>query len=477
MKYLRIFPIVLLLVAPLALQADDQSRPSSDGAVRITVDAAKPQWKISRYLTGMHFVYGEECDSLYQDERIADWMKRAKVGMIRWPGGSAVQTYHWDNLNGHSFKADTWDPSNKTPSAPPANYMDLDEYITFCRRIGAEPLVGVNIGSGRKFKRLTDSLDEARRLIQYCKDKNYHVRHWYIGNECFKGWNADSYAKAIDQYGEVLRSVDPDIVIIGDWKFGPEDQHRFEQTLQIAKTSKLINVIEIHEKWGNEWGLSENNGEPTMENWQKEAGLYKGRLDSYIERFHAEMKAAKKNVQLGFNEWGAAVQGSSDSFPVALVKADYLISLFRHPIYSACDWNLNMGPSKSRILVTTNDGHELTGFHPAAQIFELCATAQEQQSIPMTSSDTLVYGFSAKDNATDSVQVFLLNKHSESTDVELTVNGITRKATGYDLASFVAPGVTKTESNPMNSDKPVIIRLAPLSFNRITFTSSAAMNP
>ena len=214
-----------------------------------------------------------------------------------------------------------------------------------------------------------------------------------------------------------------------------------------------------------------------MENWQKEAGLYKGRLDSYIERFHAEMKAAKKNVQLGFNEWGAAVQGSSDSFPVALVKADYLISLFRHPIYSACDWNLNMGPSKSRILVTANDGHELTGFHPAAQIFELCATAQEQQSIPMTSSDTLIYGFSAKDTATDAVQVFLLNKHSESTDVELTVNGSTRKVSGYELASFVAPGVTKTESNPMNSDKPVIIRLAPLSFNRITFMSSAAMNP
>ena len=95
----------------------------------------------------MHFVYGEECDSLYQDERIADWMKRAKVGMIRWPGGSAVQTYHWDNLNGHSFKADTWDPANKTPPAPPSDYMDLDEYIAFCRRIGSDPLVGVNIGS------------------------------------------------------------------------------------------------------------------------------------------------------------------------------------------------------------------------------------------------------------------------------------------------------------------------------------------
>ena len=55
--------------------------------VRISVATAKPQWKISRFLTGMHFVYAMERDSLYQDPRIADWMKRAQVGMIRWPGG------------------------------------------------------------------------------------------------------------------------------------------------------------------------------------------------------------------------------------------------------------------------------------------------------------------------------------------------------------------------------------------------------
>lgn len=51
------------------------------------------------------------------------------------------------------------------PPAPSADYMDLDEYIAFCRRVGAAPLVGVNLGSGRQFNRLQDSLDEARRRI------------------------------------------------------------------------------------------------------------------------------------------------------------------------------------------------------------------------------------------------------------------------------------------------------------------------
>ena len=390
--------------------------------------------------------------------------------MIRWPGGSAVQTYHWDNLNGIAFKADTWDPASKTPPAPPCDYMDLDEYIAFCRRIGAQPLVGVNIGSGFRRHRIEDSLDEARRLIRYCKEKGYNVRHWYIGNECFKGWSPGGYARAIDQYAEALKSVDPDITIIGDWKFGPEDKNRFEEALMIANNSRQIDVLEIHEKWGNEWGLSENNGEPTLENWQHEAGLYNGRLDAYIEEFLAEMQSAGKNVRLGFNEWGVAISGSADSFPVALVKADYLISLFRHPVYSACDWNLNMGPEQSRILITSNDRHELTGFSPAAQIFELCATALEKQNLPMSSSEPLVYGFSAKDAATDAVQVYLLNKHSAPASVELKIDGIAPGATHCDITAFVPPGVLKSEQVPMNDNKPLAIQLAPLSFNRITIS-------
>lgn len=35
--------------------------------VRVVMDAASPQWQISGYLTGMHFVYGSERDSLDQE--------------------------------------------------------------------------------------------------------------------------------------------------------------------------------------------------------------------------------------------------------------------------------------------------------------------------------------------------------------------------------------------------------------------------
>jgi alpha-L-arabinofuranosidase len=459
----------LVMAGLLALRPADGAPKPPSVPIQISVDAAEPRWPISRYLTGMHFVYGFERDSLYRNERIVEWMRRAKVGTIRWPGGTVVQAYHWDRLNGISFGTDSWEPGYDRQPAPSTDFMDLDEYVAFCRRIGAEPMVGVNLGSGRKFNRLEDSLDEARRLIRYCVDKDYRVRHWYIGNECYIGWGAAGYAKMIDLYGGVLRSVDPDIVIIGDWKFGPERKKRFEEALLIAKSSKQIDVMEIHEKWGTPWGLSENGGDPSLENWQTQSGLYGGRLDAYAEKFLAEMKSAGKDVQLAFNEWGAAMAGDSGPFHVALVKADYLVTLFRQQVYSACDWNLNMGPGKSKILNTKNDGHDLTGLSPAALVFEMCASAQEKQNLLAASSDPLVYGFAAKDPETGAVQIYLLNKYSNPVSVKLSVRGLPWTEADCSVTSFVEPGVVKEAGAHLKSvNQSAPLRLAPLSFNRIT---------
>lgn len=439
------------------------------GVARVSVDAANPQWTISKYLTGMHFVYAFERDSLYADERIADWMRRARVGIIRWPGGTAVQNYHWDALNGIAFLEDSWDPAYSAAPAPPGDYMDLDEYIAFCRKIGCDPMVGVNIRSGKEYDRKEDSLDEARRLIRHCVDNGYNVKHWYIGNECYKGWNANSYADYIDLYAEVLKSVDPEITIIGDWKFGPEAKNNFEGTLAIARRSKHIDVMEVHEKWGNQWGLAATGGK-TLADWQAEPGIYGGKLARYIEAYFADQKAAGKNVRLGFNEWGAEIAGDGATpFHVALVKADYLIEMFRHPIYSACDWNLNMGPGKSKILITSNDGRELAGLSPAAHVFEMCGQAQEGRALPMASSDPVVYGFAAAGPEEGVIQVYLLNKRSDAVEVELAIAGAAPGGAGLEMETFSAPGeLTKTIlASPAAGGEALSLRLEPLSFNRL----------
>jgi alpha-N-arabinofuranosidase len=437
--------------------------------VAITVDTKQAQGRISRYLTGMHFVYAFERDALYKDERIAQWMQRSKVGIIRWPGGTAVQYYHWDDLNGIAFEVDRWDPTYNAKSKPPSQYMDLDEYIAFCQRIKAEPMVGINIRSGKKFNREKDSLDSARRLVQYCKDKRYGVKHWYIGNECFIGWSPSAYAKAIDRYAEVIKSVDPNVVIIGDWKFGPEAKNRFGQALLIGRQSKHIDVMEIHEKWGNRWGLAGELGHHTFEDWQREPGIYNGKLRQFIEQFHAEMKAADKDVQLGFNEWGVQLKGDPTLFEVALVKADYLIEMFRHPIYSACDWNLNMGPGKSRLLMTRNDRTELVGLHPATQVFEMVSHAMGEKRTPINSDDKLVYGFVSLGDE-GRLQVYLLNKRSTPVAAEIHLDAAPPADFQIKVTSFVSPGKAIQTIATEAGQNRALLTLPPLSFSRIVFT-------
>lgn len=431
-----------------------------DTTARVEVDAAAPQWTISKYLTGSHFVYAFERDSLYEDERIANWMRRSKVAAIRWPGGTAVQTYHWDDLNGIPFKQDSWNPQLTLTKQPPSDYMDLDEYIAYCRRVGAEPMVGVNNKSGKLFKRMKDALDEAQRLIQYCVDKNYNVKHWYIGNECYIGFTATGYTQSIDIFARVLKSVDPDIEIIADWKFGPEEKGRFKETVAIAKNSRHIDVMELHEKWGNQWGLASGQ---TLEDWQNEFPLYNGRLAEYMKKFREEMKATGRNhVKMGFNEWGVGGIKGGDRFDAAMVAADFMIEMFRNDVYQACYWNLNMGKGVTQILHTEDDHHRLIELNPIADVFVMFGHALEKELLLVDSSNKRVYGFATIDKENSAVMVYLLNKSPETSRVAIEVSGAQLRS-GARVESFARPG--KVEAT--NVDDTGAIALKPYSFNRI----------
>ena len=446
----------LLVALSLVATALGETRPQ---VVRVDVDTARPVRTISKYLTGSHFVYAFERDALYKDERIADWMRKSKIGVIRWPGGTAVQNYHWDNLNGIAFKEDSWDPAYNAVAADPKDYMDLDEYIAFCRRVGAEPMVGVNIKSGMKYDREEEALDEARRLITYCKDRQYGVKHWYIGNECFKGFGARKYAQYLDRYAEVLRSVDPDIVIIGDWKFGPESKDRFKEAVEIASTSKHLDVLEIHEKWGNDWSLTPGR---TRADWLSECPLYRGELGRYIRAFHEAMKeSGRSRVKLAFNEWGVGGVSDGDEFDYAMVAADFLVELFRNDIHQACYWNLNMGSMNSRVLATSADRSSLLKLNPVAHVFEMYAHALEKELYEVTSPDPCVYGFAAG-GADGVLHLYLLNKRAESVRIKLHLKSVVAGDTDVLVETFATPGVIRRVDSAAGA-----IELGPCSFNRI----------
>ena len=370
-------------------------------------------------------------------------------------------TYHWDSLNGIPFRTDSWDPEYNSPSKEPADFMDVDEYIAFCRKANAEPMLGINILSGRKYNREAEALEEARRLIQHCKDNNYHVKFWYIGNEGYaKGFSPEKYAEYVDKYAEVLKSVDPNIVIIGDWKLGPISKNRFNQCVKLVENSKHIDVLEVHEKWGNPWGLASGQ---SMEDWKTEFPLYDGKLTMYTQRFHSEMeRIGKPHIKFGHNEWGLGNVKGSTKNENALLVADYLIEIFRNDVFMANYWNLNMGPEQTKILSTKDN--QLIELNPVADIFKMFASAMGKRLIQVDCTHKEVYGFSTYNEDDNSVQLFVMHKSEEISKIE--ISGIDN---AYKVASFEFFTISGDAKNVQLKESSVDLSLKPWSINKITF--------
>ncbi len=67
-------------------------------------------------------------------------MKELKVPVIRWPGGCFVDAYHWQKGVG----ADREPYGDFRWGVIEPNTFGTDEFVEFCRRLGAEPYICQN---------------------------------------------------------------------------------------------------------------------------------------------------------------------------------------------------------------------------------------------------------------------------------------------------------------------------------------------
>lgn len=240
-------------------------------AYGIMVNPRKVLKPVSRYIYG-HFtehlgrcIYGGiyEEGSPLSDERgfrkdVLEAVKRIKVPILRWPGGNFVSNYHWEDGIG---------PKDQRPvrfdlawQQEETNRFGTDEFIEYCREIGAEPYICVNLGTG--------TLDEALHWLEYCNGKGntyyanlrrkyghpepYNVKFWGIGNEMYGEWQvghmtADEYARAAKEYAKWMKVFDPSIKTIA---VGCDDPEWNLKVLNVA--GGVIDYISYHFYTGSE---------------------------------------------------------------------------------------------------------------------------------------------------------------------------------------------------------------------------------
>src|SRR5439155_989479 len=148
---------------------------------------------------------------------------------VRWPGGNVAQDYHWQWGIGPRDQRPIW--SNLSwKNEPEPSDLGTDEFIEFCRELGAEPSITVNVeGRGA-------TAAEAAAWVEYCNgpasskygamraagghSEPYRVKYWEIGNEVWGKWvsghsEAAAYADNFNRYVAAMRAVDQSIRLLG----------------------------------------------------------------------------------------------------------------------------------------------------------------------------------------------------------------------------------------------------------------------
>lgn len=151
-------------------------------------------------------------------------MRDAGVTQLRWAGNFSSD-YHWEN--GVGPQAQRPRLYNTAWHCEEDNGHGTAEFIKLCRKLHAEPVIGVNMGNG--------TAEEAMHWVEYCNgtqdtyyanlrrshgfDAPFQVHQWCLGNEMYAPWqfgrlSGAAYAEKAEQFATAMRAVDPSIALV-----------------------------------------------------------------------------------------------------------------------------------------------------------------------------------------------------------------------------------------------------------------------
>lgn len=299
--------------------------PNSNTA-RLNVDVGRTVSTIDRNLFGSFLehlgraIYGgiyepgsPLADSNGYRKDVLQQIKGLGVPIIRYPGGNFVSGYHW--LDGVGPKKDRPRVLDRAWNSIETNQFGTNEFITWAREAGTEPLIGTNLGTGTP--------EMASALVEYCNlekgtkwsdlrrshgyEQPHNIKHWCLGNEMDGPWQighipATEYGIKARDAALQMRAVDPSIKLVACGSSGPFIPTYLEwdrQTLEVCYD--LVDGLSLHRYIGNT--NEETGGESTKfvaMNLSMERQIEEAVAVCDMVRGH---KHSPKSLWLSFDEW------------------------------------------------------------------------------------------------------------------------------------------------------------------------------
>ncbi len=449
------------------------------GNYNVTVFANDEQGIVSPLLMGFNIVYAYEKDKNWQNgkDNAPALLKNINTKILRYPGGTVVTFNHWDKLTGQGW-ADIWNPAfDASKNSPPSDYMDLDEYLALTKKINTEPLLGINMGSGKKYNRVKEGIEDAKRLMKYCISKGVKVKYYYLDNEPYQPdanftFTADEYAESVNQYATEMKKIDPAIKLIVNTHPGKEDYTR----ALVSKAGKNIDYVDVHYYWRFK--------NATFANWKAQPKMTQAQKAPYSEQRNIYKKMFAESgfpdIELVALEWNIGPSGEGNLPPTeaqaALMVAEQFSQFIQSGLYMSCFWPISTPKKAEWNSRTLLDAQENDRPHKVYDMFNLYADAMGKQQVKTAVSADRLITVAVKNKTKDGIILYMVNKNLDASTINVNLNLNNFTASGYTAVGF--EGADKKnghlEVNKINiikkDDTHFMLSMPQFSFAKVTLT-------
>jgi alpha-N-arabinofuranosidase len=239
---------------------------------------------------------------------VVELVQELGVSTVRYPGGNFVSGYDWrDGVGPLDQRPTRLDLAWHTIEP---NAFGTDEFVTWCRVAGVEPMLAVNLGLGE--------IPAALQLLEYANfpggtsvsdervanghPEPHDVRIWCLGNEMDGPWQlghlpAAEYADKAARTATAMRMFDPslELVVAGSANAEMETFATWEREV-LTRTFDLVDYISCHIYFYYDGDLAAFLGSSAV-------------MDEFIEQIAATVthvravKRSTRDVKISFDEW------------------------------------------------------------------------------------------------------------------------------------------------------------------------------
>src|SRR5678816_1148626 len=240
-------------------------------------------------------------------------IKEMGVPIVRYPGGNFVSGYNW--LDGVGPKAQRPTVLERAWNSMETNQFGTNDFVDWCRLVGAEPLLGMNFGTG--------SAEMAVAYAEYCNlergskwselrrshgyEQPHNVRYWCLGNEMDGNWQigqlqAREYGRKARDVAKQMRVIDRGVQLIacGSSGTGMSTYMTWDREV-LEECYDQVDGISLHAYYGNTQPLTGNRPQRFLAmNLDMDRQIHEiAAVCDYVQA----LRKSNKRLWLSFDEW------------------------------------------------------------------------------------------------------------------------------------------------------------------------------